>query len=57
MCPFARGTQVSMQLHDLDGRLERAKRLLRSVGFDRVVAWKEPRFQHCSLWMLYASRS
>lgn len=45
-----------MQLHDLDGRLDRLEGMLRAAGFPVVVRWQEPRFRGCSLWMLFASR-
>lgn len=48
--------QVSCQLHDIDGRLERARRLLSDAGFDSVTAEKEPRFADCCLYMVYATR-
>lgn len=49
--------QVSMQLHDISGRLQEAKALLAAAGFDAVHAAKEARFADCCLWMVYATRS
>jgi hypothetical protein len=49
--------QVSMQAHDLAGRLDRLEALLRRAGFQHVSRWQEPRFRGCSLWMIYASRT
>ena len=51
--------QVAVELHDIDGRLEQARALLASAGFDRVVSVGPPvhdLFQ-LSFRMLYARRS
>lgn len=49
--------QVSMQLHDLSGRLAEAQELLRCEGgFSHIKVYKEPRFRDCSLYMVYAAR-
>lgn len=47
--------QVSLQVHDINGRVARLQQLLERQGF-RVVVWKEPRFVDCCLYMVYGVR-
>jgi hypothetical protein len=53
---WPRVRQVSVQVHDIGGRVAAVKDLLTSVGFEQVIAYKEPRFRGCCLYMVYASR-
>ncbi|GAX81621.1 hypothetical protein CEUSTIGMA_g9049.t1 [Chlamydomonas eustigma] len=49
--------QVSMQLHDIQGRADRMEALLTGTGkFHQVFRWQEPRFRGSSVWMMYAWR-
>jgi hypothetical protein len=47
--------QVSVQVHDIRGRVKRLVKLLQDQGFS-VEVYQEPRFAACNLHMLYASR-
>ncbi len=47
--------QLSLQVHDINGRVQQMKQLLESNGYS-VVVFKEARFTHCCLFMVYASR-
>ncbi|KAI8467702.1 MAG: S-adenosyl-L-methionine-dependent methyltransferase [Monoraphidium minutum] len=49
--------QVSLQVHDIAGRVSAVEALLRAKGFARVVVYKEPRFRDCNLFMVYGSRA
>jgi 31-O-methyltransferase len=53
---WPRVQQVSVQVHDIGGRVAAINELLNSVGFERVTVYKEPRFRGCCLYMVYASR-
>ena len=48
--------QVTMQVHDIADNLAEAQLLLLRAGLNRLATWQEARFQHCSLFMVQASR-
>lgn len=52
---WPRVRQVSLQVHDLNGRVGRARSFLAARGFE-VSVYKEPRFAECCLYMVYGAR-
>lgn len=52
---WPRVRQVSLQVHDLKGRVARTRDFLRARGFE-VSVYKEPRFAECCLHMVYGAR-
>eukprot|EP00878_Enallax_costatus_P029668 GHUV01032209.1.p1 GENE.GHUV01032209.1~~GHUV01032209.1.p1 ORF type:complete len:169 (+),score=35.70 GHUV01032209.1:303-809(+) len=47
--------QVSVQVHNIRGRVQHLKQLLQSRGFE-VDVYQEPRFRECNLHMVYGWR-
>jgi 31-O-methyltransferase len=54
-CHWPRIAAVTVQVHDLDGRVKRIKERLRGQ-FPLVRVYQEQRFMGCSLWMIEAKR-
>jgi len=52
---WPRVRQVSLQVHDVRGRVQRARRFLAARGY-LVSVYKEPRFAECCLHMVYGVR-
>jgi FkbM family methyltransferase len=52
---WPRVRQVSLQVHDLNGRVARTRAFLAARGFE-VSVYKEPRFAECCLHMVYGAR-
>jgi FkbM family methyltransferase len=53
--PFVDG--VAVEVHDLDGRLQRVTQLLRDAGFEDVRCEQDARLEGSRLRMVYASRA
>jgi hypothetical protein len=52
---WPRVRQVSLQVHDVRGRVGRTRSFLAARGFE-VSVYKEPRFAECCLHMVYGAR-
>ena len=46
--------QVVVEVHDLDGRLEKVTALLKENGFQNIVVEQEPLFKGSEIYNLYA---
>ncbi len=47
-----------MELHDIDGRLQQALRILqRDAGFANVIVEQDTGLSGSSLWMIYCTRA
>jgi hypothetical protein len=49
--------QVVVEVHDVEGRLDRVSELLRRHGLTRIVARKEEGFEETPLINVYAGRT
>jgi hypothetical protein len=47
---------ISLEVHDIDGRVEQVRRMLEGAGFPRVEVGQEWLFESSNVYMVFADR-